>query len=72
MTVTSMPTATIPLVPIDAPAIPGTRETEQAAIFVSLSNIEIQVTSVCYDTRISKGKIKCQSLELSILINLNP
>ena len=59
MTVTSMPTATIPSVPIDAPAIPGTRETEQAAIFVSLSNIEIQVTSVCYDTRISHSLSFC-------------
>ena len=39
MTVTPMPLATIPLVPIDAPAIPGTKETEQAAIFVSLTNI---------------------------------
>ena len=35
MTVTPMPPATIPLVPIDAPVIPGTKETEQAAIFVS-------------------------------------
>ena len=59
MTVTSMPTATIPLVPIDAPAIPGTKETEQAAIFVSLTNIEIQVTSVCYDTRISHSLSFC-------------
>ena len=37
MTVAPMPTATIPLVPIDAPAIPGTKETEKAAIFVSLT-----------------------------------
>ena len=59
MTVTSMPTATIPLVPIDAPAIPGTKETEQAAIFVSLTNIEIRVTSVCYDTRISPSLSFC-------------
>ena len=59
MTVTSMPLATIPLVPIDAPAIPGTKETEQAAIFVSLTNIEIQVTSVCYDTRISHSLSFC-------------
>ena len=53
MTVTSMPTATIPLVLIDAPAIPGTKETEKAAIFVSLTYIKTQATSVCYDTRIS-------------------
>ena len=59
MTVTSMPTATVPLVLIDAPAIPGTKETEQAAIFVSLTNIEIQVTSVCYDTRISHSLSFC-------------
>ena len=59
MTVTSMPTATIPSVPIDAPAIPGTKETEQAAIFVSLTNIDIKVTSVCYDTRISHSLSFC-------------
>ena len=59
MTVTPMLTATILLVPIDAPAIPGTKETEQAAIFVSLTNIEIQVTSVCYDTRISHSLSFC-------------
>ena len=53
MTVTSMPTATIPLVPIDASVIPGTRETEKAAIFVSLTNNKTLATSVCYDTRIS-------------------
>ena len=59
MTVTSMPTATIPLVPIDAPAIPGTKETEQAAILVSLTNIETRATSVCYDTRISHSLSFC-------------
>ena len=48
-----MPTATIPLVPIDVASIPGTKETEQAAILVSLTNIETRATSVCYDTRIS-------------------
>ena len=53
MTVTPMLTATILLVPIDAPAIPGTKETEQAAILVSLTNIETRASSVCYDTRIS-------------------
>ena len=53
MTVMPMPPVTIPLVPIDAPAIPGTKETEQAAIFVSLTYIKTQATSVCYDTRIS-------------------
>ena len=53
MTVMSMPTATIPLVPIDASVIPGTRETEKAAIFVSLTNNKTLATSVCYDTRIS-------------------
>ena len=53
MTVTSMPTATIPLVPIDVPAILGTKETEETAILVSLTNIETRTTSVCYDTRIS-------------------
>ena len=37
MTVTSMPTATIPLVPIDVPAILGTKETEETAILVSYS-----------------------------------
>ena len=42
MTVTSMPTATIPLVPIDAPAIPGTKETEQAAIFVSFNLLTLR------------------------------
>ena len=62
MTVAPMPTATIPLVPIDAPAILGTKETEKAAIFVSLTNFEIRVTSVCYDTRIS------HSLSFSIVI----
>ena len=41
MTVMPMLPVTIPLVPIDAPAIPGTKETEQAAIFVSLTNTEI-------------------------------
>ena len=51
MTMTSMPTAT--LVPIDVASIPGTKETEQAAILVSLTNIETRATSVCYDTRIS-------------------
>ena len=53
MTVTSMPTATIPLVPIDASVIPGTRETEKAAIFVSLTNNKTLATSARYDTRIS-------------------
>ena len=53
MTVTPMLSATILLVPIDAPAILDTKETEQAAISVSLTNIEIPVTSVCYETRIS-------------------
>ena len=53
MTVTPIPTATIPLVPIDVPAILGTKETEEAAILVSLTNIETRTTSVCYDTRIS-------------------
>ena len=48
MTVTSMPTATIPLVPIDAPAIPGTKETEQAAIFVSLTNIASDLSLLWY------------------------
>ena len=48
-----MPTAAIPLVPIDASVIPGTRETEKAAIFVSLTNNKTLATSVCYDTRIS-------------------
>ena len=47
MTVTPMLTTTILLVPIDAPAIPGTKETEQAAILVSLTNIETRATSVC-------------------------
>ena len=36
MTVTPIPTSTIPLVPIDVPAILGTKETEEAAILVSL------------------------------------
>ena len=59
MTVTPMLTATILLVPIDAPAIPGTKETEQAAILVSLTNIKTQVTSVCHDTRISHSLSFC-------------
>ena len=62
MTVTSMPSATIPLVPINAPAIPGTKKKEQAAIFVSLTNIKIRATLVCYDIRIS------HSLSFSIVI----
>ena len=53
MTVMPMPPATIPLVPIDAHAIPGTKETEQTAIFVSFTDIETRVTSVGYDARIS-------------------
>ena len=53
MTMTSMPTATIPLVPIDVASIPGTKETEQAAILVSLTNIETRAISVYYDNRIS-------------------
>ena len=59
MTVTPMLTATILLVPIDAPAIPGTKETEQAAILVSLTNIETRATSVCYDIRISPSLSFC-------------
>ena len=59
MTVMPMPPVTIPLVPIDAPAIPGTKETEQAAIFVSLTNTEVRVTSVCYDARISPSLSFC-------------
>ena len=59
MTVMPMPPVTIPLVPIDAPAIPGTKETEQAAILVSLTNTEIRVTSVCYDARISPSLSFC-------------
>ena len=59
MTVMPMPPVTIPLVPIDASAIPGTKETEQAAILVSLTNTEIRVTSVCYDARISPSLSFC-------------
>ena len=59
MTVTPMLTATILLVPIDAPAILGTKETEEAAILVSLTNIETRATSVCYDTRISHSLSFC-------------
>ena len=59
MTVTPMLTATILLVPIDAPAIPGTKETEQAAILVSLTNIETRATSVCYNIRISPSLSFC-------------
>ncbi|PFX25016.1 hypothetical protein AWC38_SpisGene10350 [Stylophora pistillata] len=58
MTVTPTPIATIPLVLIDARAIPGTKETEQAAIFLALTlevnfwrgglNSSVSLTSLDY------------------------